>query len=134
MTLPFFVAVDGQKSAADVNNDLKMISGWADQWKKIFNPDPSKNKLSKSFLAEITKKNVHKAFVRPHLNYVHILHDKAYSNAVQEKIESVQYNACLALTGATRGNSKEKQYQELDLESPRQKWWYRKLCTFSKFF
>ena len=34
-----------------------------------------------------------------------------------EKIESIQYNACLALTGAMRGTSKEKIYQELGLES-----------------
>ena len=79
-------------------------------------------------------KKLYKAFVRLHLNYADILHDIACSNAVQEKIESVQYNACLALTGATRGNSKEKLYQELDLESLRQRWWYRTLRTFSKFF
>ena len=29
------------------------------------------------------------------------------------KIESLQYNAALALTGAIRGSSKEKLYQEL---------------------
>ena len=34
-----------------------------------------------------------------------------------EKIESIQYNACLALTGATRGTSKEKSYRVLGLES-----------------
>ena len=34
-----------------------------------------------------------------------------------QKLESIQYNACLAITGAIRGKSKEKLYQELALES-----------------
>ena len=33
------------------------------------------------------------------------------------KIESVQYNAALAITGCIRGTSKEKLYNELDIES-----------------
>ena len=32
------------------------------------------------------------------------------------KIESVQYKACLAVTGAIRGTLQEKPHQELDLE------------------
>ena len=34
-------------------------------------------------------------------------------------MESVQYNAALAITGAIRGTSREKLYQELGLESLR---------------
>ena len=33
-------------------------------------------------------------------------------------MELIQYNACLVLTGAIRGTSKEKRYAELGLESP----------------
>ena len=51
-----------------------------------------------------------------------------------EKIESIQYNACLALTGAMRGTSKEKIYQELGLESLQIRRWYRKLCLFYKIY
>ena len=43
------------------------------------------------------------------------------------KLESIQYNACLAITGAIRGTSKEKLYQELGLESLQLRRWYRKL-------
>ena len=32
-------------------------------------------------------------------------------------MESIQYNAALAITGAIRGSSREKLYQELGLES-----------------
>ena len=47
-----------------------------------------------------------------------------------KKLESIQYDAALAITGAIRGTSSEKLYQELGLESLQQRRWYRKLCTF----
>ena len=42
-------------------------------------------------------------------------------------MESIQYNAALATTGAIRGYSREKLYQGLGLESLQQRRWYRKL-------
>ena len=38
----FSVAHDLNTSASDINNDLKLISDWAFQWKMSFNPDPGK--------------------------------------------------------------------------------------------
>ena len=40
--------------------------------------------------------------------------NKSFNVPFHEKLESIQYNACLALTGAIRGISKDKIYQELD--------------------
>ena len=51
-----------------------------------------------------------------------------------QKLESIQYNACLAVTGAIRGTSKEKLYQELGLKSLQLRRWYRKLGMFYKIF
>lgn len=34
----------------------------------------------------------------------------------EEKLESIQYDAYLAITGAMRGSSKEKIYEELGLQ------------------
>ena len=48
-----------------------------------------------------------KAFVRPHLHYGDI-YDEAYNETFNQKLESIQYNACLALSGAIRGLSREK--------------------------
>ena len=50
----------------------------------------------------------------------------------QQKMETIQYNAALAITGAIRGSSREKLYQELGLETLQQRRWYRKLCCFYK--
>ena len=59
---------------------------------------------------------IYRSFVRPHL-------DQHYNNSFHQKLESVQYNAALAITGAIRGSSREKLYQELGLESLKQWWW-----------
>ena len=41
---------------------------------------------------------IYKDFVRPHLNYGDVLFDRAFNASSHEKLESIQYNACLALT------------------------------------
>ena len=74
------------------------------------------------------------AFVRPHLGYGDILYGQAFNNSFHAKMESIQYNACLAITGAIRGISREKILEELGLESLQLRLWYRKLCLFYKVF
>ena len=87
-----------------------------------------------SALPRITLVTIYKAFVRPHLDYGDILYDQAFNNCFHDRLETVQYNACLAITGAIRDTSREKLYQELGLESLRLRRWYRKLCLFYKAF
>ena len=48
------------------------------------------------------------------------------------RLESLQYNAALAIIGAIRGTSKEKLYNELGLESLQHRRWYRKLSFLYK--
>ena len=85
--------------------------------------------------------NIYKAFVRSHLNYGDILYGQTYNVSFHEKLEynaiqcnanTIKYNACIAITGAIRGTSKENMYQELGLESLESRSWYRKLCFFFK--
>ena len=85
------------------------------------------NLLSRSILITI-----YKAFIRPHLNYGDIIYDQAYNSSSHEKLESIENNACLALTGAIRDSSKEKVSQELSFESLRARRWFIKLCLFNK--
>ena len=77
---------------------------------------------------------IYKSFIRPHLDYGDIIYDQAYNLSFHQKLESIQYNAALALTGAIRGSSREKLYQELGLESLQLRRWYRKLCCFYKIY
>ena len=77
---------------------------------------------------------IDKAFVRSHLHYGDILYDQAYNMSFHHKLESIQYNACLAITGAIGGTSKENFYQELGLESLQLRRWYRKLKMFNNIY
>ena len=72
-----------------------------------------------SVLPRITLVTIYKAFVRPHLDYGVILYDQAFNNSFHDRLGSIQYNACLAITGAIRSTSREKLYQELGLETLR---------------
>ena len=53
-------------------------------------------------------------------------HNESFTN----KIESVQYNAALAITGPIKSTSRERLYQELGLESLCDRQWYRRLTMF----
>ena len=48
------------------------------------------------------------------------------------KLESIQYSACLTITGTIRGTSYEILNQELGLETLQSRRWFRKLCLFYK--
>ena len=86
------------------------------------------------FLPRAAHITIYKAFSRPHLDYGDILYDQVYNRSFHQMLESIQYNTCLAMTGAIRGTSKEKLYQELGLESLQLRRWYRKLGMFYKIF
>ena len=69
-----------------------------------------------NFLPRAALIAIYKAFIRPHLNYGDILYDQAYNMSFHLKLQSVQYNACLAINEVIRSTSKEKLYQEIGLE------------------
>ena len=73
-------------------------------------------KLS-NLLPRQTLVTIYKAFIRPNLGYGDVLYDQASNNSFHAKMESIQYNAYIAITGAIRGTPREKIYQELGLES-----------------
>ena len=60
---------------------------------------------------------IFKTFVRSQINYGDVLYDQAFNSVFRNKLELIQYTACLIMTGAIRGISREKFYQELGLES-----------------
>ena len=70
--------------------------------------------------------SIYKYFIRPHLDYAYIIYDQPHYQSLSDRIESVQYNAGLAITGAIRGASRERLYQELGLESLSNREWYRR--------
>ena len=77
---------------------------------------------------------MYKVFKTPHLDYGGIIYDEAYNASFHHKLELFQYNVCLTITGAIRGTSKEKLYQELRLASLQFRRWFRKLRFFYKIY
>ena len=75
---------------------------------------------------------IYKSFARTHLDYGDIIYDQPNNESFCNKIERVQYNAALAITGAIRGTSQTKLYHELGLESLKFRRWMRRLCMFYK--
>ena len=59
---------------------------------------------------------IYKTFIGSRLDYADIIYDQAYNSAFHDKLESIQYNACLALTSAIKCTTTEKIYQELGLQ------------------
>ena len=55
---------------------------------------------------------IYKSFARPSLDYDDIIYDKAYNESFKSKLESIQYNAALAIIGAIKRSSREKIYQD----------------------
>ena len=142
---------DSAASTVFLNDDLLRISRWAYLWKMIFNPDASKQAQEIVFSRKVNASNhatvysnsapVIRDNIQKHLGlfldskrsfFDHI--NEKIKNATKgvnvnsrlsDKIESVQYDAALAITGAIRGTSKEKLYQELGLESLKDRRWLR---------
>ena len=70
---------------------------------------------------------IYKTFVRPHLHFGDVVYGKLFNESFHKKVESVHYNAVLAMTVAIRGTNTEKLYQELGLESLKRRRKLRKL-------
>ena len=80
---------------------------------------------------EILNDNLQSFFTKPLTGYGDIIYDQPKNESFCEKLESVQYKAALAITGAIHGTSREKIYQELRLESLKSRRWCKRLsCIF----
>ena len=86
-------------------------------------------KLS-NYLPRHSLVTLYKVFIRPHLDHADIIYDNQNNMNICNKIESLQDNAALAITGAIRRSSKEKLYQKLGFECLSSRRWFRKICLF----
>ena len=76
---------------------------------------------------------MYKLYVRPHLDYgdvVYHKYDPEMKLDTTKRLERTQYSAALAVTGAWRGTSRQRLFEELGWESLYQRRWYRRLCHF----
>ena len=60
---------------------------------------------------------IYKTFIRPHLDYGDTIYDSAFNESFHQRLESIQYDAAIAITAAIRRTSSEKLFQELGVET-----------------
>ena len=99
-------------------------------------------KYLSTYLPRKTLEQLYKSYVRPHLDYgdviYHVPHNECelshtpFLTRNMEKLEQIQYSAALAITGAWKGTSREKLYDELGWESLNMRRWSRRLILFYK--
>ena len=84
---------------------------------------------------------IYVSYVRSHLEYGDVIFHQPPKNGdplshdltdLMNKLESVQYSASLAVSGAWRGTSKSKVYNELGWEYLSERRWFRGMCLFYK--
>ena len=75
---------------------------------------------------------IYKMFVRPHIDYADVIYDHPNNELFKKRLESMQYNAALAITGCIRGSSMDKIFNELGLEYLADRRWLRRLSLFYK--
>ena len=95
-----------------------------------------------SYAPTKTLDQIYKIFVRPHMDYCDIIYHLPRStstfdcpinlNFMMQSLESIQYQADLAVSGAWKGSSTTKLYEELGWESLSDRRWLRRLCQFYK--
>ena len=73
---------------------------------------------------------IYKSLIRLHLDYGDILYVKQSNENFQNKMEKVQYRACLSIIGGMQGMSREWLYDELGLHSSVKRCWRNKLFFF----
>ena len=61
---------------------------------------------------------IYKCFVRTHVDYDDIIYDQAFNNSFHQEIESLQYDAALAIAGAIRGTLREKNLSRIRFRVP----------------
>ena len=104
-----------------VNSAISKVNKGISVLKKLRHTLPQKSLIT-----------IYKSFLRPLVDYGNIIYDQSNNESFCEKLESIQYKAALAITGAIQGTSCDKIYAELGLESLKARRWYKRLsCMFN---
>ena len=66
-------------------------------------------------------------------DYGDIIYGQTFNESFHQRIESIQYNTAIAITGAIRDTSSEKLYKELGLEPLRSRKWPENFAYSPKY-
>ena len=114
------------------NNAPVFYANWQKKLRIYLDETPNfnlhiKEKMSKALKGIIKKlgkslpwhslNTIYKSFVIRHLDYSDIIYGQPNNKSLTQKIERIQYNAALAITGAIKGTSQNKFYSKLGFKS-----------------
>ena len=86
----------------------------------------------KNFLPRGPLLKIYKLFIRPHLDYSDVIYDQYYNNFFRQKLELMQYNAALPITGAFKRFLYGKTSSRIRFRILKTTRWFRKLRYFFK--
>ena len=69
---------------------------------------------------------------RANVAYCDFIYDQTHNECFCNNLEKLEHNSALAITGAIKGTSKLKIYDELGLESLKVRRWMHRLCVLYK--
>ena len=112
-TSSFSIVQDAKTSAQKLNKNLqKFLNGYISGKCCLIRVWTSRLKKLAIFSRKITKSSHPLIYLNSTMHLflvlVFILHDQSNNESLCQKIESIQYNAALAITGAIRGTSQAK--------------------------
>ena len=104
------------------NNNIVNLTTYHKHLGMIFDSKLTFDEHSKSVLKKVSKTvgllqkfqgilprtsliTIYKSFARPHLDYGDKIYDQTFNESFHQRIESIQYNAAIAITSAIRGTS-----------------------------
>ena len=73
---------------------------------------------------------IYKSFIRPLVDYGDVIYHSPFGTSSLNKLESTQYQAGLAISGAWKGTSAAKLYEDLGRETLAERRCYRWLLLF----
>ena len=83
-----------------LSSSAKLFSDDASLFSVAHDINTSAIELNSDLLPRQAFITIYKAFVRLRLDYVNVLYDQAFNHSFHAKVEPIQYNVCLAITGA----------------------------------
>ena len=101
-------------------------------------------KLISKYLPRSALDRCYKSFIRSKLEYGDVIFhtcpynkillplSETYTSKCMQNLESIQYNAGLLVSGAWKGTSRKKLYEELGWESLTNRRWLKQMCLFYK--
>ena len=78
---------------------------------ELYNIIKLHNKTTNKFQSVLPRHfliTIYKTFIRPHLDYGDVIYDRAFNESFHQRLEFIQYNAAIAITGTIRETSSEK--------------------------